>query len=641
MIPNAPTRRRSRAFLPVVWASAVVASSLGVATMSASAASPAPSAPTGLAAAVTGTSVTLKWNAVAGADGNDIYQDGAKIAWPGTATGLPREPTSYVVLNVTVGTHVFKVSSYNRNGEGPQSAPLQVSSVTAPGAPTGLAATVSGTSVTLNWKAVAGADGNDIYQDGAKIAWPGTASGLPGEPTSYVVLNVVKGSHSFAVSSYSRNGEGAQSAAVAAVVGAPTPPPPPVSTAPVAPTGLAANVSGTSVTLKWNAVSGADGNDIYEDSTKIAWPGTATGLSGEPTAYTAVGVAVGTHSFTVSSYNRNGEGAKAAAVQVSVTGTTPPVTTPPVTTPPVTTPPVTTPPSTSSIANIHAGEGFYPGDAAEPQQMQLFKQVQQQYNITAHYAVMMIDNTSDTAFRDSTWGHFIQAGAWKDYGPNRPTVVVSVPLSFGGFTPSANQSVANLQSVISGAHDGAYQYLASALVQAGYTNAVIRLGWEFDGNWMPWEATHNPGLYIAAFQHVHDIFAKSSSSFRYDWTGAAGQPFDGTQAYPGDRYVDIVGMDIYDLPGLNVASDLTSRQRFAQAHGKTVSFAEWALTNRPGDDPAFIQAMYNFFAALPASGGGSLAYQSYFLGNPGNDGSAPHSLNAYPKSMALYHQLFG
>jgi hypothetical protein len=296
--------------------------------------------------------------------------------------------------------------------------------------------------------------------------------------------------------------------------------------------------------------------------------------------------------------------------------------------------------ASSSVAAIHAGEGFYPGDASEPGQMQLYKQVQQQYGVAAKYVVLMIDNRSDSAFEGSAWGHFIQAGAWKDYGPNKPTAVVSVPLAFGGFTPSATMSASNLQSVISGAHDGAYRYLADALVQGRYPQAIIRLGWEFDGDWMPWEATHNPGLYIAAFRHVHDLFASVSPSFRFDWTGAAGVTFDGTEAYPGDGYVDIIGEDIYDQ-GQNITTQLTSRQQFAVAHSKQVSFGEWGLTNKPGDDPGFIQAMYNWMAALPRSGGGSLAYQSYFLGNPGNDATAPHSLDSYPRSMSLYQQLFG
>jgi chitinase len=86
----------------------------------------------------------------------------------------------------------------------------------------------------------------------------------------------------------------------------------PAPTVPGAPAGLA--VSGTtssSVSLSWNAVSGATGYNVYRDGTKV------TAVSG--TSATVTGLAASTsYSFQVTATNSAGESPKSAAV----TGTT-------------------------------------------------------------------------------------------------------------------------------------------------------------------------------------------------------------------------------------------------------------------------------------------------------------------------------
>ncbi|MFF5702269.1 chitinase [Streptomyces sp. NPDC012794] len=77
-----------------------------------------PGAPAG--AAVSGQSqngLTLSWNAVGGASGYHVYQDGARVQ---TVTG-----TSTAVTGLAAGTsYSFQVSAYNAAGEGPRSAPV-------------------------------------------------------------------------------------------------------------------------------------------------------------------------------------------------------------------------------------------------------------------------------------------------------------------------------------------------------------------------------------------------------------------------------------------------------------------------------------------------------------------------------------
>ena len=85
------------------------------------------------------------------------------------------------------------------------------------------------------------------------------------------------------------------------------------------------------------------------------------------------------------------------------------------------------------------------------------------------------------------------------------------------------------------------------------------------------------------------------AGFRFDWDGDAGLLQQETAAYPGDTYVDIVGLDVYDK-GLPVAwdpptaswsdpeaafqwelSNLRFQRDFAVSHHKQVSYPEWGL----------------------------------------------------------------
>ena len=170
---------------------------------------------------------------------------------------------------------------------------------------------------------------------------------------------------------------------------------------------------------------------------------------------------------------------------------------------------------------------------------------------------------------------------------------------------------------------------------------------------------------MQAYRHVHDVFRAVSSRFRFDWNGTRNLLKGQIGAYPGDAYVDIIGLDVYDK-GLPVAWSSTTKswadpaaawnwilphlafQRdFALAHGKQVSFPEWALasggtqssTSAGGDDPTFIQGMYDWMNALPTTGSASLAYQSYFNYYAAGDGD--HALSVFPNSQQRYRSLFG
>lgn len=78
---------------------------------------------------------------------------------------------------------------------------------------------------------------------------------------------------------------------------------------------------------------------------------------------------------------------------------------------------------------------------------------------------------------------------------------------------------------------------------------------EMNGNWYPWSATkgeNTPADYVRMRQHVHNIFAQAGidqSRLQWIWTASASDAGDFTaeEYYPGDDYVDWVGIDGYNF----------------------------------------------------------------------------------------------
>ncbi len=254
------------------------------------------------------------------------------------------------------------------------------------------------------------------------------------------------------------------------------------------------------------------------------------------------------------------------------------------------------------------------------------------------FVVQNADYRSAHAFESSVWGEVADTGQFQTLN-KRLTFVLSVPLTIGlGFHATTAQRAAALNATASGTSDPSIRYISQLLVKGGYPNAIIRLGWEFDGDWMPWSARRQRSAVGQGVQACSRRHAFGLAQLRVRLERRPGLPPTRDGGLSGRHYVDIIGYDVYDeTPGIpwNPATSgwldpqaawtsflpqLRWQRDFAIAHGKRVSYPEWALSginanvtaNVGGDDPAFIQGMYDWMNSLPPSGPGSLAYSSYF-----------------------------
>ena len=245
--------------------------------------------------------------------------------------------------------------------------------------------------------------------------------------------------------------------------------------------------------------------------------------------------------------------------------------------------------------------------------------------------------------------------SWADYDGSVPwamglfsrldrRVLWSIPLIPTG---------SSLSEAAKGLYNDHYEKAARALATWRPSEPVlyIRTAWEFNGDWMPWAAKGHEKEFIGAWRQFVKTFRSVSPRFRFDWcpSGAGYFPMKAEEAYPGDDYVDIIGIDVYDQTKwtpykqsaerwdkltLNGPYGLVWHRDFAKAHHKPMSYPEWgAGGNDSGDNPGFIQRMHDWFVS------NHIVYESYWQ----SDSSYPGKLSAdqYPLAAAKYRELFG
>ncbi len=325
-------------------------------------------------------------------------------------------------------------------------------------------------------------------------------------------------------------------------------------------------------------------------------------------------------------------------------------------------------PTASSCASSWRAQhslGFYPGQGNARGAMAKFRQLQGTLHRPVGYLSEFTDMRSPSLFAGSAWGLLAKPGGLQTLSP-KPMLVLSVPLGFGGIDPSPGAASSNFAAVSSGSYDSYYKYVAGLLVKAGYPDAVVRIGWEFDAYWYPWSARYDPKGYVQAYRHVVTVFRKVSPSFKFDWSGTTAFQNRWSRYWPGRSYVDMVGLDIYDqgfkvpynpftggwlspsLAWSRARAHLTQADRFAVRHGVPMSLPEWGLSqggsqlaySHGGDNPLFVRGIYAWLSASRPTGPGSVAFASYFDAAPSAQ-QGSFRLSAFPAAKKTFVQLFG
>ncbi len=254
-------------------------------------------------------------------------------------------------------------------------------------------------------------------------------------------------------------------------------------------------------------------------------------------------------------------------------------------------------------------------------------------------ALEYVDGRSWSTIESPTW----ETGAWTGSGYRMDFSIPIIPDSGGSITTGA-----------SGAYNSHFVKLGQTLVAKGQADAIVRPGYEFNGNWVRWAASPNPGAWAAYFrQIVTSMRSVPGQDFEFEWNPSLGRvDVAPDQAYPGDQYVDYIGLDVYDKSWIANWEDPVARwndfmdqpyglrwhRDFAAQHGKPMTFPEWGLVSQPqghggGDNPYFIEQMYEWIRT------NNVANHYYFE----YDADGQHELMSgqFPNAAARFRELFG
>jgi hypothetical protein len=292
-------------------------------------------------------------------------------------------------------------------------------------------------------------------------------------------------------------------------------------------------------------------------------------------------------------------------------------------------------------------------------------------------------------FIDATdWSHISNPWQLSNWQGSPFTMVWGVPmLPCGAPATQCATNVSDYDLVASGGADGYFETLAKNLISAGFGSSYIRLGWEFNADWMGWGICNEDGSglaswagdFVPAFRNiVTSMRSVSGANFKFIWN-----PIDSSNSscagdnlenfYPGDSYVDMVSLDTYDgiggdtsdaarwtdmLNGVNtggwtaVKPDAIGGQSFqgygmnwlaafGKAHNKEIGLPEWGLESSGengggGDDAYFITQMADWIKAYAS---GPVIFWNY------GDGTLPLDIPNYtsggtPDATAAFKSAF-
>jgi hypothetical protein len=265
-------------------------------------------------------------------------------------------------------------------------------------------------------------------------------------------------------------------------------------------------------------------------------------------------------------------------------------------------------------------------------------------------------------FMDATsWSNISSPWQLSNWKGNPYTMVWGIPmLPCGSSSTQCTTNVSDYNQVANGGADGYFKTLAKNLVASGFGSSYIRLGWEFNGSEMGWAVCNQEGSglnswakdFVPAFRNiVTSMRSVSGADFKFIWnplvSSNVGCPGDNLENfYPGDSYVDQVGLDVYDglgqatsdaarwtdlLNGVNAGhwtpvTPTVNGQKFqgyglnwvtafAKEHNKQVSIPEWGLdatdTNGGGGDDAYFVTHMASWIKANATGPAETCHWTY------------------------------
>ena len=337
---------------------------------------------------------------------------------------------------------------------------------------------------------------------------------------------------------------------------------------------------------------------------------------------------------------------------------------------------------------------FVGGLGTEPNQEAVVEAQYAKFTATMGATPQFMDAFVDQRAPITSWASDASytAYSWEVSGIAKSvTPVIGLPMAT---TSDVGNQDAVFKAFAAGTYDTQLKGIVNAWKDAGYGTQYIRVGYEGNGDYMPWYAGSDAQTradWVTAFQHISGVLhSVPGSDVKVVWNPnlQAGNTGDVKGLYPGDKYVDVIAGDVYsptsprDLydwrlnngtydttfqnwfadpvnrthywqyPAANQWQQVSDGQSntfglqdmidFAKAHGKPIGIAETGAggdgSRGPTDDPAFPQ----WLATTLANSGSQVAFVNIWDSNPG-DGNWDFSSTSDPKPLeaAAWAKYFG
>lgn len=261
---------------------------------------------------------------------------------------------------------------------------------------------------------------------------------------------------------------------------------------------------------------------------------------------------------------------------------------------------------------------------------------------------------SNNQLRSPPYGLGWGVGQWAT--AYRGRVVWSIPM-----LPKTGGTLA---AGAAGSYDQQWRNVAQTLIEAGYGDNTIRIGWEFMGNWFAWGVAGTGSNGVANTTNYKNYWKKivlamrsvPGANFKFNWCGNPGDFYSGStkmnpaDCYPdadaGGDYVDEIGFDVYDTCWAKDANGVylypvdpawpqwkkdSSRNNawasvsswgtyhmnwwaaFAASKGKPLTIPEWGLaesaSQHGGGDNAIFMQKFHEWVITPAN---NVKWHAYF-----------------------------
>jgi beta-mannanase len=205
----------------------------------------------------------------------------------------------------------------------------------------------------------------------------------------------------------------------------------------------------------------------------------------------------------------------------------------------------------------------------------------------------------------TSWGDFVGEEVIKDVYTEGCVLMVT----WEPWNP-ATQDPIDYDKMLSGGYDSYIASFAQALKNTDRL-VLIRFAHEMNGDWYPWCGNRiGKEKYIALYRYAKDRFDAAGAKnvrwvFAVNWEDAPKYNNDFASYYPGDRYVDFIGIDGYNWGNVKSWSRWRSFKEIFEdrlnATGKTfnkpVIISEFGSTSSGGDKALWIKEAFLYIRA--------------------------------------------